>query len=128
MEPEKPQDDKYLKFVKDIQKYVELQLDMLRLNLVEKLSQIVSYLAVVIVGIFLIMTAFIYFSMAFVHWMQSYFNSMIPGFLILGVFFIILFVVFFMLRKKLFLNPMIKKFSGIFFNDFSNEEEKSDEQ
>ena len=123
MDSEKPKDDKYLTFVKDAKEYIELQGDMLRLNLVEKVSQIISYLVVVIIGLFLGLTAFVYFSMAFVIWMQSFFGSMIPGFLILGAFFIVLLVLFFVFRDKLFVNPIIKKMSGILFNEIEEEEE-----
>lgn len=122
MDTENNRDDKYSKFVRDAKEYIELQSDMLRLNLVEKLSLIISYLVVMIIGLFLGLAAFVYFSMAFVFWLGTFFNSLIPGFLIMGGIFVLILVLFFIMRKRLLLNPIIRKMSAILFNDISNEE------
>ena len=123
MDNDKYNDDKYLEFVRDAKEYVKLQSDLLRLNLVEKISQIISYLAVVLIGLFLGLAAFMYFSMAFVFWLQPFFSgSLIPGFLIVGGIFVLLLVAFFSLRKRLLINPIIRKMSRILFEDSSEKE------
>ncbi len=120
METNEKKDDLYSSLLKDVKEYVHLQFDMLRLVLIEKISQIISLIVVLFIGTILILASFIYFSMAFVHWMNSIFDSMIPGFLILGGFFLILFSLFYGLKTKIFLNPIIKKLSSIFFKNMNN--------
>jgi hypothetical protein len=84
METNEKKDDLYSSLLKDVKEYVHLQFDMLRLVLIEKISQIISLIVVLFIGTILILASVIYFSMAFVHWMNGIFDSMIPGFLILG--------------------------------------------
>jgi hypothetical protein len=122
METNEKKDDAYSLLLKDVKEYAHLQFDMLRLVLIEKLSQIISLIVVLFIGAILILASFIYFSMAFVHWMSTIFGSMIPGFLILGGFFVILFAVFYKLKTSVFLNPIVKKLSSILFKDLNNSE------
>ena len=122
MNTSEPQSDIYKSVVKDVKDYVQLNYDLLRLNLVEKLSLIIALVLSLFIGILLVITAMVYFSIAFVHWTVAFFESLIPGFLILGGFFLVLFVIFFALRKRLFVNPMIKLLGSIIFNEPKNTE------
>lgn len=122
------EDDKYRQFVRDAKAYAELQTDMLRLNLVEKLSQIVSYLAMALIGCILGLTAFVYFSMAFVFWMKDMLGSLLPGFLMVGGFFVLLVLLVWLFRKKWLVNPVIKKLSSIVFAEGLPKEEAGDEE
>lgn len=119
-------DDMYKTFVKNAKDYVDLQSQLLRLNLVEKLSQIFSFLVIIITGCLLLISAFIYFSMVFVIWMQSFTGSMVHGFLILGLLFIVLFILLFLLRKKILINPIIRRMSDILFSDSKKEVENEE--
>ncbi|MCQ2286791.1 MAG: phage holin family protein [Bacteroidales bacterium] len=122
MKEEEKSDDKYKSLVKDAKEYIELQSDLIRLNLVEKLSQIISYFAVILIVVVLAMAAFVYCSVAFVIWMKSFLGSYLYGFLILGGFFILLTLILLACRKKLFINPIIKKLSSILFSDSKDED------
>lgn len=102
--------------LENVKEYAQLQIDLLKINLIEKASRLISMIIVAILAVLLLVTAFIYLSMAFIHWMATFFGSMIPGFLMVGGFFILLFVIFYLLRNKVFLNPIIKKISGILFD------------
>lgn len=112
--------DMYKSFVKEVKDYVLLNYDLLRLRLVEKLSLVIALVLSLFIGILLVIVAIVYFSFAFVHWTGTFFESLIPGFLILGGLFIVLFIIFFSLRKRLFVNPMIKLLSSIIFNESKN--------
>ncbi len=109
----RPEENGLFQNIKD---YIKLQIDLLKINLTEKSSQILSVILSLLIGVILLLVAFIYFSMALVHWMASLLNSMIYGYLIVGGIFVILFLVFYLLRKKIFLNPLIKKISSILFD------------
>lgn len=107
--------DAYKSIAKNAKEYGELHLQLLKLNAVGTFSQIISYLIIVIVGALLLMGAFLYFSMILVVWMKQLTGSWIYGFLIMGGVFILLFILLLFLRKKIMLNPIIKKMSSILF-------------
>ena len=109
--------DPYKDIAKNAKTYAELQLQLLKLNMTSALSQIISDLIIVIAGALLLMTAFVYFSMILVVWLKDVTGSWIYGFLSIGVFFVVLFLIFLMLRKKIMVNPIIKKMSSILFNN-----------
>lgn len=117
--------DAYKSIVKNAKEYGELHLQLLKLNAVGSLSQIISYLIIIIVGALLLMGAFLYFSMILVVWMKQLTGSWIYGFLIMGSIFILLFVILLLLRKKIMVNPIIKKLSSILFKE---EVESPDEE
>ena len=120
-------DDVYKSLVNNVKDYADLQLQLLKLNIVEKTSQILSLLIVIIAGTILLMAAFVYFSMMFVLWMKTLMGSLTYGFLIIAGFFLLLFILFVLLRKKMIINPIIKKMSSILFSE-SGETEVDDEE
>ena len=120
-------DDVYKSLAKNVKDYADLQLQLLRLNVVEKTSQILSLLIVIIAGTILLTAAFVYFSMMFVLWMKTVTGSLTYGFLIIAAFFLLLFILFILLRKKLIINPIIKKMSSILFKS-EEEMEVEDEE
>ena len=120
-------DDVYKSLVNNVKDYADLQLQLLKLNIVEKTSQILSLLIVIIAGTILLMAAFVYFSMMFVLWMKTLTGSLTYGFLIIAAFFLLLFILFVLLRKKMIINPIIKKMSSILFKS-EEEMEVEDEE
>lgn len=120
-------DDVYKSLVNNVKDYADLQLQLLKLNVVEKTSQILSLLIVIIAGTILLMAAFVYFSMMFVLWMKTLTGSLTYGFLIIAGFFLLLFILFVLLRKKIIINPIIKSMSSILFKE-SEETEVDDEE
>ena len=121
------QDDVYKSLANNAKDYVDLQFQLLKLNVVEKTSQILSLLIVIIAGTILLTAAFVYFSMMFVLWMKTVTGSLTYGFLIIAAFFLLLFILFILLRKKLIINPIIKKMSAILFKS-EEEMEVEDEE
>ena len=121
-------DDVYKSLAKNVKDYADLQLQLLRLNVVEKTSQILSLLIVIIAGTILLTAAFVYFSMMFVLWMKTVTGSLTYGFLIIAAFFLLLFILFILLRKKIIINPIIKAMSSILFKDSEAEMEDDDEE
>ena len=123
MDTSESQTDIYKSFIKNTKDYILLNYDLLRLKLIEKLALIIALVLSLFIGILLIIIAIVYFSFAFVHWTAALFESLIPGSLIVGGLFILLFIIFFSLRKRLFVNPMIKLLSNIIFNEPQKPEE-----
>lgn len=111
------EDNKYQDFTHKAKDYIKTRYDLLKLELLEKTSRILSVLIMIIISLFLVLGALIYFSFALVSWMETVFGSMIPGFLIIGgVFLIILFLVY-IFREKILINPLIRAISKILFEE-----------
>ena len=125
--PNQERDDVYKSLANNAKDYVDLQFQLLKLNIVEKTSQILSLLIVIIAGTILLTAAFVYFSMMFVLWMKTVTGSLTYGFLIIAAFFLLLFILFILLRKKLIVNPIVKKMSTILFKS-EEEMEVEDEE
>ncbi|MDR0603362.1 MAG: hypothetical protein LBG80_03555 [Bacteroidales bacterium] len=127
MNTPEPKNDMYTSFIKDVKEYIEMNYDLFRLNLLEKLSIILSIFFASLLCILFITLAAIHFSMAFIHWTALFFHSLIPGLLIMGGIWVILFFMFYLLRKRIFVNPMIRILSRILFHHHKkttkNEEE-----
>ncbi len=108
-------DDKYQKLIRDGKQYVRMRYDLLRLELLEKMSRILAVILLIIVATFLILAAFIYFTFAIVAWLQPMLGTVVP-LCIVGGFFVLLLLILILLRKKLFVNPIISILSGILFD------------
>jgi len=119
---------KYKKFLRDGKEYLFTRYDLLRLELLEKVSTILSVLILVMIGLVLFTTVWVYVSCILIVWMEGWFGSYIPPFLIMGGVSMLMFVVVFLLRERLILNPLIRIFSGILFDNVETEEENEESE
>jgi len=101
--------------IANIKEYINIQVDLLKINLVEKLSQIISLLIGLIVGSLLALVIIVYLSVTLVYWLGTIFNSLLPGLLIISGVFVLLFVLFYINRNKLFLNAIVRMINKILF-------------
>ena len=120
--------NKYEKLADDVKDYARMRYDLLRLEILEKSSQIISLLVVIIICVVLCLAAFVYFTFALVVLLEPCFGSMIPPLCIVGGFFVLLVALILLFRKHLFLNPLIDMLSKILFKkDSLPNNEKEDE-
>lgn len=117
--------DAYKSIAKNAKEYGELYLQLFKLNAVGTLSQFVSYLIVIIAGVMLLVTVLIFLAIILVLWLKNATGSMIYSLLIMSGIFVVLFLLLLLFRKKIMLNPIIKKMSSIIF---SKESELSDDE
>ncbi len=117
---------KYKTFIKDGKEYLNTRYDLLRLELLEKVSSVVALLILVMVGLVLISTVWVYISCILIVLMKDFFGSFIPAFLIMGGFSLLVLILVVLLKDKIILNPLIGRFSKILFDDFVDEEEEED--
>ncbi|MDO4190120.1 MAG: phage holin family protein [Bacteroidales bacterium] len=113
----------YQRLINDAKQYVQMRYDLLKLELLDKLSRIIAYLLVVIITLVLGLTAFVYFSLALAYALKPLFGGMGLPLVIIGLFFVLILVVLFRRKEKIFLNPIITKLSSILF-----EEQKLDDE
>ena len=106
----------------DLKEYVRLQLSLLRLNLVEKLSRITALLLLIVLIVLLISLSFFYLSFAALGWIAILLGSRELALLLFGLFLLFLALILYLNRGKWFVNGFVKIFSRIIFDD-KNEEE-----
>ncbi|MBQ6683124.1 MAG: phage holin family protein [Paludibacteraceae bacterium] len=109
-------DPKIEQLVDEVKQYASTRYDLLRLEVLEKLSLIIGLLMVVLISVFLVLIAFAYFTIALAMWLANY-MSMSLAFCIIGSVFLVVMAVLVILRKRLFINPLVAQLSGILFRE-----------
>lgn len=109
-------DELYRQLLNDGKRYLQTRYDLLRLELLEKLSRIIALLLMVFTSMILLLAAFFYFSFALMEWLGSLVGR-IPAVCIIGGFFLLLLFAGIIFRKQLFLNPIIRLLSDILFRE-----------
>lgn len=105
----------YQRLLNDAKQYAHMRYDLLKLELLEKLSRIIAFLLVVIIALVLALTAFVYFSLALAYALKPLLGGMGWSLCIIGVIFLGLLFVLYRQKEKLFLTPIITKLSQILF-------------
>ena len=118
---------KYRKFVKDGKEYLFTQYDLLRIKVLEKSSSVVAVLIMVMIGIVLLTSVWVYASVIIIFVAARALNNFIVPVIIMGGINLLMFSVVVIFREKLILNPLIKIFSKVLF-DNSDEEEVHDDE
>ena len=120
---------KYKKLIIDGKEYLNTRYDLLRLELLEKISSIVAVLILVMIAIVLITTVWIYISGILIVLMANAFDSFILPFIIMGSASLLILTIIVFLKDRIILNPLIRLFSKILFNvpEDSGEEEDNPE-
>jgi len=107
---------------KDIQEYLEVQLDLIRLHTAESLSRVFSKIAIFAITGFLLLLILIFFSLAAGFYLGEIMGSEFIGFLIVSGFYLVVLIAFLLLRKKLVERPIIKAMVKIMFPNQANDE------
>jgi uncharacterized membrane protein YqjE len=113
----------YKKVLNEVKSYATMRYDLFRLELLEKLSKIISLLLLVIVCILIAIIIFTYLSVLLLLWLEEIFCSMTPGICIVAGIYAIILGAIIIFKKKLFLNPIISSLSKIIFSDKENNTE-----
>lgn len=113
----------YQQLWQDGKKYLELRGDLLRVELLEKISLISAVLLTIFVALLLGIIAFTYLSVLLLLWLETFFGSIIPGLCIVCGINILLIVCVFVFKKQWFINPLVRQFSKILYADKEPKEE-----
>ncbi len=114
----------YQRLLNDAKQYARMRYDLLKLELLEKLSRIIAFLLVVIIALVLGLSAFVYFSLALAYALKPLFGGMGWPLCIIGLIFVLLLVLLFRKKEQFFLNPIIAKLSAILFAQEPEEQEE----
>ncbi len=119
---------KYRTFIKDGKEYLNTRYDLLRLELLEKISSVISLLIMVMVALMLISSIWIYISCILIVLMEKAFGSFIPAFMVMGGVSVVALVVVILFKDQIILNPLIRRFSKILFDDAIEEDDDEDKE
>lgn len=111
-------------FYEDNRAYLKSLLALLKLDTVEKLTQIFSSVMLILLAVILAGGALFYLSFGFVWWSQDLFGSILPGIFIISAGYLLLLALFYLFRKNWIINPLVKLFSRIFFTPTNESEDE----
>lgn len=112
--------DNLTELFKEVKKYLKLQGEYVKLDLVEKLTILLSTLTLIFVLIILGTMAAFYLSFMLVYVLASAIGSLVAGYAIIGGILILLAFIIYRLRQKLIFQPMVNFLARLFLDDSSN--------
>lgn len=118
--------ESYQQLWKEAKKYLQLQFDLCRVELLEKLALISCLLLTVIVALIIGIILFTYLSILLLLWLKTL-VGLIPALLIIAGMHALLLVLVIVFRKTWFLNPLIRSFSKILYSSDANTQQKEEQ-
>ena len=112
--------DNLTELFKEVKKYLKLQGEYVKLDLVEKLTILLSTLTLIFVLIILGTMAAFYLSFMLVYVLASATGSLVAGYAVIGGILILLAFIIYRLRQKLIFQPMVNFLARLFLDDSSN--------
>lgn len=112
--------DNLTELFKEVKKYLKLQGEYVKLDLVEKLTILLSTLTLIFVLIILGTMAAFYLSFMLVYVLASATGSLVAGYAIIGGILILLAFIIYRLRQKLIFQLMVNFLARLFLDDSSN--------
>jgi hypothetical protein len=106
----------------NVKDYINLRLDLLKLTITEKMASIGAFFLVSVIFFILFLFVLMFFSLAFIFWFRDHVGAAYVGALIIAGVYIIVGLVMFLLRNKLFINPLVEQLSKILMEETSEHE------
>jgi hypothetical protein len=100
---------------KDIQEYLELNLEIIKLTVAESISRFFSTLIKVVMVIFFASIILLFLSIAAAFWLGDMLNSPVAGFLIIAGFNLLLLLIFILTARYSIDKPVIRSVISLFF-------------
>lgn len=108
---------------KEMKKYIELQGEYLKFDLVEKLTILLSTLILILLITVLSMMAVFYFSFMLVYALEPITGSLTGSYAMIGGIILLLAFLIYMYRKKLIFQPMVNFLSHLFLDNPNKEKQ-----
>lgn len=100
--------------VENLKQYVKLKMELYSLILLERTAKVFTNVVVLMVMTLLLFFFLLFLSFGFVHWFEQVNGDALFGYIMVACFYLIIGIIVFLLRRQLFLNPLIKGFTKIF--------------
>ena len=105
-----------------VKDYADNRLDQLKLKTTKRLSSSLAVLFAWVVIVMVVLVAFSFLALALGAWLGEILGSQAYGMLIISGIFLVIALVLFLLRKRIFVNGLVRAFIGLFFEkDEKNE-------
>ena len=108
-------------FLSDIKRYLLLRKDLLRIEIVEKLTVLFATLIMVILILILSTGALFYILFALAYVLEPWVGGLIPSFSIIGGIYLILIIAVVLFRQRLIISPLVRFLSRLFLEDEKND-------
>ena len=106
----------YKQLLDDTKSYLNSRYDLLRLELLEKLSRIIGLIVLALVVVLLVFGALSFFGMALMFLLSKVMPLTISC-CIMGAIFLVVIVLAIVLKEYMFINPVVKQLSKILFSE-----------
>ena len=111
----------------DLTEYINLRFKALKLSAVEHLATLLSSGFGVLLFLLLISMTLFFFAVAFILWLGSAIGSYVWALVIVGAFFLLLSIVAFVLRDRVIVNALVRRFCQMFFGSDRFQHDDEDE-
>lgn len=101
----------------NVKEYIRLKTDLLKLTLTEKLSLIISSLLVSVILFLVFLFICMFLSMAFIFWYHDHVGPLYAGALIVAGFYLLIGIIVYLVRNRLFINPMVSLITKILLEE-----------
>jgi hypothetical protein len=109
---------------KEIQEYVEVKIDLLKLHTAEHLSRLLSNAATLVITGYLLFLILLFLSFAAGFFLGTILGSNEAGFLCVAGFYFLIMLLFLSFRKQILEKPIIKAVVSFLFPKFDDDEKK----
>ena len=101
----------------ELKKYVELQKDYIKLDIVQKLTILISALVLILVIMILGMIALFYLSFMLVYILEPHVGGLTISYAIIGGCILLLIAGIYFFRQRLIVHPLTRFLANLFIND-----------
>lgn len=107
-------------FIEDVKDYIKVEIDILKINLLEKISKLMTFVIGIVLAAIMATVAIAYFSVMLFNLFNQITDSVFWATIIMIVLFIALSIMIIAFSERLFLNFFIKKVYKLLFQSNDN--------
>jgi hypothetical protein len=112
-------------FIEEVKDYIKVEIDILKINLLEKISKLMTFVIGIVLAAIMATVAIAYFSVMLFNLFNQMTNSVFWATIIMIVLFIALSIMIIAFSERLFLNFFIKKVYKLLFQSDDNLTDKT---
>ena len=112
-------------FIEEVKDYIKVEIDILKINLIEKISKLMTFVIGIVLAAIMATVAIAYFSVMLFNLFNQMTNSVFWATIIMIVLFIALSIMIIAFSERLFLNFFIKKVYKLLFQSNDNLTDKT---
>lgn len=106
--------ESFQQLFENVKKYIVLQGEFVKIDIVEKMTVLMSTIFIIVFTIILALTALFYVFFAVAYALEPYVGSLSLSFGFIAFFYVVLILLFILFRKRLVVNPLVKLLYKLF--------------